>query len=50
MSAGRRDTDGIRERAATLGGSSRIHTPPEGGTLVEIEVPLKMYSAAGAVQ
>ena len=41
---------GIRERAATLGGSSRIHTPPEGGTLVEIEVPLKMYSAAGAVQ
>ena len=38
---------GIRERAATLGGSARIHAPPEGGTLVEIEVPLKMYAPTG---
>jgi PAS domain S-box-containing protein len=31
---------GIRERARTLGGSARIHSPPEGGTVVEIEVPV----------
>ncbi len=31
---------GIRERASTLGGEARIHTAGEGGTVVEIEVPL----------
>ena len=34
---------GIRERAQTLGGSARIHTPPEGGTLVEISIPLGRF-------
>ena len=31
---------GIRERAQTLGGSARIYGPPEGGTVVEISIPL----------
>ena len=31
---------GIRERAQTLGGNARIFRAPEGGTTVEIEVPL----------
>ena len=39
---------GIRERAGTLGGSARIYSPQEGGTLVEIEVPLEVQSAMGA--
>jgi signal transduction histidine kinase len=32
---------GIRERARTLGGSARIYSPPEGGTVVEIDLPLQ---------
>jgi signal transduction histidine kinase len=39
---------GIRERARTLGGSARIHSPESGGTVVEIEVPVALYSTAGA--
>jgi PAS domain S-box-containing protein len=31
---------GIRERARTLGGAARIFSPQEGGTVVEIEIPL----------
>ena len=38
---------GIRERARTLGGDAHIHTPPGGGTEVEIEVPLARYMQAG---
>ena len=40
---------GIRERARTLGGNARIYSPPEGGTVVEIEVPLETHSVQGAV-
>ena len=32
---------GIRERARTLGGEARIFSPKEGGTVVEIEIPLE---------
>ena len=39
---------GIRERAKTLGGSARIYSPEAGGTIVEIEVPLKAYAAQEA--
>jgi PAS domain S-box-containing protein len=31
---------GIRERARTLGGAARIFSPEDGGTVVEIEIPL----------
>jgi PAS domain S-box-containing protein len=34
---------GIRERAHTLGGIARIESLPEGGTLVEMVVPLERY-------
>jgi PAS domain S-box-containing protein len=34
---------GIRERAQTLGGNARIHSPAEGGTVVEISIPLGRY-------
>jgi PAS domain S-box-containing protein len=34
---------GIRERAQTLGGSARIYSPEEGGTVVEISIPLDRY-------
>jgi two-component system, NarL family, sensor histidine kinase UhpB len=34
---------GIRERAQTLGGSARIYSPPAGGTMVEIAVPLARH-------
>jgi hypothetical protein len=34
---------GIRERAQTLGGAARIYSPPAGGTLVEISVPLARH-------
>ena len=34
---------GIRERAQTLGGSALIHSPAEGGTVVEITIPLARY-------
>ena len=39
---------GIRERAKTLGGEARIYSPPEGGTIVEIVVPLARYLEAEA--
>jgi PAS domain S-box-containing protein len=34
---------GIKERAHTLGGHARIYRPPEGGTVVEISIPLGRY-------
>jgi signal transduction histidine kinase len=34
---------GIRERAHTLGGRARIYRPPEGGTVVEISIPLDRF-------
>jgi PAS domain S-box-containing protein len=34
---------GIRERAQTLGGDARIFSPPEGGTVVEVSIPLERY-------
>jgi PAS domain S-box-containing protein len=37
---------GIRERARTLGGAARIFSPEEGGTVVEIEIPLMKTTAA----
>ena len=40
---------GIRERARTLGGNANIYSPPEGGTVVEIEVPLETHTVQGAV-
>ncbi len=36
---------GIRERARTLGGAARIFSPEEGGTVVEIEIPLMTKTA-----
>jgi signal transduction histidine kinase len=39
---------GIRERARTLGGDARIYSPPGGGTIVEIEIPLQVHAASGA--
>jgi signal transduction histidine kinase len=36
---------GIRERARTLGGEARIFAPKEGGTIVEIEIPLERRAA-----
>ena len=39
---------GIRERAQTLGGEARIYSPPEGGTVVEIRIPLARYGGAEA--
>jgi PAS domain S-box-containing protein len=39
---------GIRERAQTLGGSARIYGPPEGGTMVEISIPLARYAGTEA--
>jgi signal transduction histidine kinase len=39
---------GIRERARTLGGDAHIYSPPEGGTIVEIEIPLPSASTAAA--
>jgi PAS domain S-box-containing protein len=38
---------GIRERARTLGGSAQIYSPPEGGTIVEIDVPVEHVATAG---
>jgi signal transduction histidine kinase len=34
---------GIKERAQTLGGSAQIYSPPEGGTIVAIDVPVARY-------
>jgi PAS domain S-box-containing protein len=39
---------GIKERARTLGGSAEIHSPGDGGTVVEIRVPVRHYRSAGA--
>jgi signal transduction histidine kinase len=36
---------GIRVRARTLGGEARIYSPKEGGTIVEIEIPLQQQAA-----
>ena len=36
---------GIRERAQTLGGSARIYSSDEGGTTVEIKIPLHTQRA-----
>ena len=38
---------GIRERARTLGGSAEIYSPPEGGTIVEIDIPLDVHAVTG---
>jgi PAS domain S-box-containing protein len=38
---------GIRERARTLGGESTIYSPPEGGTIVEIALPLPTKTDKG---
>jgi PAS domain S-box-containing protein len=39
-SAGGHGIRGMRERAELLGGELRVERPPEGGTLVELRVPL----------
>jgi PAS domain S-box-containing protein len=39
---------GIRERARTLGGNAQIYSPPEGGTIVDIEIPLQVHAESGA--
>jgi PAS domain S-box-containing protein len=39
---------GIRERARTLGGSAQIYSPPEGGTIVDIDIPLHVHVLTGA--
>jgi two-component system sensor kinase len=41
---------GIRERARTLGGAARIFSPDEGGTVVEIEIPLMNTQVLELVQ
>ncbi|MGH8649649.1 MAG: sensor histidine kinase, partial [Burkholderiales bacterium] len=38
---------GIKERARTLGGGAEIYSPEDGGTVVEITVPVKQYRGAG---
>ena len=38
---------GIRERAQTLGGQARIYSPAEGGTVVEISIPLARFTGRG---
>jgi two-component system sensor histidine kinase UhpB len=38
---------GIRERAYTLGGSARIARAADGGTLVEIEIPITRFAGKG---
>jgi len=38
---------GIKERARTLGGGANIYSPGEGGTVVEITVPVKQYRGTG---
>jgi len=38
---------GIKERARTLGGGADIYSPGEGGTVVEITVPVKQYRGTG---
>jgi two-component system sensor histidine kinase UhpB len=38
---------GIRERARTLGGNAQIYSPAEGGTIVDIDIPLEVHAASG---
>jgi two-component system sensor kinase len=39
---------GIKERARTLGGGADVRAAPEGGTVVEIKVPVKQFRGRGA--
>jgi len=39
---------GIKERARTLGGDADIRAAPEGGTVVEINVPMTQFRGTGA--
>ena len=39
---------GIKERARTLGGGADVRGSPEGGTVVEIKVPVKQFRGMGA--
>lgn len=41
---------GIRERARTLGGAARIYAPPDGGTVVEIDMPLEQDAVTAAAK
>jgi PAS domain S-box-containing protein len=41
---------GMRERAQTLGGSARIYSPPGGGTIVEVTVPVARYREQGSAR
>ena len=41
---------GIRERAQTLGGAARIHSPSGGGTVVEISLPIGGERPSGAAR
>jgi len=38
---------GIKERARTLGGGANVYSPAEGGTVVEIKVPVQQYRGTG---
>jgi PAS domain S-box-containing protein len=38
---------GIKERAHTLGGNAEIYSPPEGGTVVDIRIPIEGYRKSG---
>jgi signal transduction histidine kinase len=38
---------GMRERAALVGGTIAFETPPEGGTLVRLNVPLEPWHTNG---
>jgi PAS domain S-box-containing protein len=40
---------GIRERAQTLGGNARIYRADEGGTIVEITIPMRAQKSAESV-
>lgn len=37
---------GIKERAHTLGGRAEVFSPPEGGTVVEVVIPVERYRRA----
>jgi two-component system sensor kinase len=38
---------GIKERARTLGGGADVFSPAEGGTVVEIKIPVRQYRGTG---
>lgn len=38
---------GIKERARTLGGAADVYSPAEGGTVVEIRIPVRQYRGTG---